>query len=181
MNNFSPSDLPPKRALSHRHLRHVSRATVILAVFGFPPALYLYAKATVACWGAPREFGLCNIFSALPWIGIALSSGAYLFVIWLIHELGYDMACEDSAKSNMPPPSRYAWRHARPGYRSLDQGYHRHVRRVHRVASIGWAGLATYISFQYFDGDTLANLFVAAIVYGVIGELLNWKRYDKQR
>jgi hypothetical protein len=170
MSNTADYGKRPRRALRHKHLRNASNATVVMALAGFPLALALYAWATTSCWGAGEKFGLCEIFSSLPWLGLALSLAAYFFVLWIIHEMGHELAEER-------PVHRNGWQQAKQGYKHLDQGHHRMVRRVHRVSSIALAGLAAYVSFQYFEADTLANITVACIAY-LLGELLNWKKYN---
>lgn len=171
MNNSVNNGKPSRRAVRHKQLRYTSWATVVMAVIGFPVALVLYAWATASCWGRAEKFGLCEIFSSLPWLGLALSLAAYLFVLWIIQELGRELAGEQ-------PVRRYGWRQAKQGYKQLDRGHHRMVRRAHRVSSVALAGLAAYISFQFFEADTLVNIAVAAIAYA-LGELLNWKKYTE--
>jgi len=166
-NNENPS----KRTISHKRLRYTSLATGIIGLIGFPIAFVLYVWATASCWGAAQKFGLCEIFSSLPWIGLVISFAAYLFIMWIIHELGHEHQTEVAGR-------RYAWKKAKHGYKGLDQGHHHLVRRVHRVSSVAFAGLAAYISFQFFEADTLVNIAVALIAY-IAGELLNWKKFTK--
>jgi len=173
MNDSSGGETPSKRSTHHRHLRQASWAIVIFAIVWFLPALILYILAAASCWGRPHGFGQCEIFTSLPWIGLALSWGAYLFVVWILHELGRET---DSKPSGESPVFRSAWRYAKQGYIELEKGHHHFVRRVHRVASVAFAGLAAYVSFQIIEADTLVNLAVAAIAY-TIGELLNWRTY----
>lgn len=174
--NTTPTTNPSSlRAVRHKHLRLTSGAAVIIALIAFPLILALFSWATVSCMGGPGGIGWCEIFNSLPLLALAISIAAYLFVMWIIHELGHEALRE---KSGISPASRYAWQHAKQGYKELDQGHHHLVRRVHRVSSVAIAGLAAYVSFQYFEADTLANLAVAAITF-VICEILNWKTYPK--
>jgi hypothetical protein len=176
MSTASAGAPPLGRHIRHKHLRYTSWTTVIIAILGFPPALYLYSLATASCWGrASSGIGQCEIYSSLPWIGLVGAIGAYLFVIWIIHELGHETYSESMG---WPPATRYAWQHAKLGYKDLDKGHHRLVRRVHRVASLALTGLAAYVSFQFFEADTLITLAVVAVAY-TIGEILNWKTYPK--
>jgi len=162
---------PSNRARAQQRLRYTSWAAVIMATIGFPPVLLLYVLATASCWGTAHGLWWCEIFTALPWLGLILSLLAYLLVLWLINQLGREV-------QQVLPPRRYSWRQAKQGYKGLDRGHHRLVRRVHRVSSVALAGLAAYISFQYFEADTLPNLAVAAFAY-TAGELLNWQKFNK--
>lgn len=175
MNTIHASGTPSLRSVRHKRLRLTSWTTVIVALIGFPAALYFYSWATISCMGGFGVTGLCEIFISLPWFGLAISVVAYLFVIWIIHELGHESRLD---KPDAQPASRYAWQHAKQGYKHLDKGHHRLVRRVHRVSSVAIAGLAAYVSFQYFEADTLANIVVAAITFAIC-EILNWKTYPK--
>lgn len=183
MSATPDNDQPSLRDIRHRHLRVTSLATVIIASILFPFALIFFSWATVSCMGGFGGTAWCVAFNSLPLLGLAIAIAAYLFVFWIIHELGHESQQE---LSGVAPASRFAWQHAMQGYKELDPGHHRLVRRVHRVSSVAIAGLAAYVSFQFFENDTLANLAVATIAY-VICELLNWKTYpalmkeDKQR
>jgi len=181
--NTPDSDTRSTREVRHNHLRITSWVAVIVAAVGFPVALIFYTWATVACRGGAGGIGWCEIFSSFPWVGLVLALVAYAFVFWIIHELGHESHQDETGAA---PTTRYAWQNAKQGYKGLDQGHHRLVRRVHRVASVAMAGLATYVSFMFFEADTMTNLAVATITY-VICEILNWKTYptlmkeDEQR
>jgi hypothetical protein len=175
MNTKPASDPDTLRTVRHKHLRQTSLATVIAAAVIFPVALVLYSWATVTCMGGTSGIGWCDVFSASPLLGIILSIVAYGFVMWIINNLGHESLYKTQGAL---PASRYAWKHAKLGYKELDEGHHHLVRRVHRVSSIATAGVAAYVSFMLFEADTPANLAVAAVTYAIF-ELLNWKTYTK--
>lgn len=171
MNDSLNDSKPSKRTTRQNQLRYMSWATVILGYTGLAPALFLFAWATVSCWGASHGSWWCEIMSSLPWLGLALWLTVYAFILWIIHEI--------SNEQKIPTPvARNAWRKVKQGYKNLDRGHHRMVRRVHRVSSIAFAGFAAYISFQYFETDTLINIAVASIAY-VMGEVLNWQKFSQ--
>lgn len=172
MNPTPVNGIPSTRSVRHKHLRITSWVTVIVAAIGFPIALVLYSIATVSCMGGLGGIGWCEIFSASPWLGLGLAIAAYLFVMWIIHELGRESLRD---KAGAAPASRYAWQHAALGYKELEQGHHHLVRRVHRVSAVAMAGLAAYVSFRYFEADTLTNIAVAIIAY-IVGEQIELEK-----
>ncbi|MBF0611436.1 MAG: hypothetical protein HQL55_09970 [Magnetococcales bacterium] len=102
---------------------------------------------------------------------------AYIFVMWLIHDLGRDKHIEIFGELK---EVTYKIEHALLGYRHLDAGHHHHVRHVHRASSVALAGLAAYISFWFLEGDTIVNLIVAIATYIIIGEYRNWEEIKNE-
>jgi hypothetical protein len=173
MNTTPAGGTPTLRTVRHNHLRLASWATVLIAIPGFLLTLIVFSLATLSCMGGMGVNSWCEFFNLLPLLCLGFAIGSYALAFWIIHELGYET---QSTELKAAPASRFAWQHAKLGYKKLDSGHHRLVRRVHRVSSVAMAGLAAFVSFLYFEADTPANLVVAAIAFGIC-ELLNWKTY----
>ena len=149
---------------------------IVFALLSFIPALYYFSLGMIACWGTSSDVLQCDLSAVAPWVIGLVAIGGYLFILWIVHELGREVAPPGYGER---PLRRVAIAHLKSGYFGLDKGFHRHVRRAHRIAAVILGGIAAYISFYVFKANTWVNLCSALVTYIIVGEVLNWKRYSK--
>ena len=188
MNDHSINEQSDFRQKSHKTIRYISMATVYGGIVGFFLSLVLYAFLTIACGGEMTLGNLfCEYYEPIPIIGFLLFSALYIWIIYILLQLGR----EEDSNFNGSEKFQYnwdyskvhalkAWTHTKKGYKDLNPKHHRLVRHIHRIASLSLSCIAVFISFWILRVDNaLINIIIGIVVYLILGELLNWKRYSK--
>jgi triacylglycerol lipase len=160
-----------------KHIRYVGRGAFAYAYFIFPLALFIYANAMVACLRESAGTGLCSLYTDTPWAIGYLVIAAYLYVLFLVHEIGYEQN-RDRKRFGAGKTRRVALHYAQSGLASLPQDHHRHVRRAHRANSVFLSGIVAYLSFRFINPPTLVTLGLAGSAF-FASEILNC--WDKPR